>query len=252
MQMVAISTGQVRSKRTARGMRRYLPGGWSDDTEPVNVFAVMHPDGVLLFDTGQSAAAGRPGFLPRWHPYLRLARFELTPEDEAAAQLRGLGIDPAAVRWVVLSHLHTDHVGGLAAFARAEVVVSGTEWARASGLGGRLRGYVPRQWPRAVIPRLARFDGPAVGPFPCSEDLAGDGRLVLVPTPGHTVGHISLLVRADACTYLLAGDLVHTGEELQAVAPDIAAYCQANGAVVLATHDPAALDLVSDPSAARS
>ena len=95
-------------------MRRYLPGGWSTETEPINVFAVTHPDGVLVFDTGQSAAAARPGFLPRWHPYLRLARFELTPEDEAAEQLRAAGLDPAEVRLVVLSHLHTDHIGGLA------------------------------------------------------------------------------------------------------------------------------------------
>ena len=252
MQIVGLSTGRVRPKAATRGIRRYLPGGWRDTTEPVNVFAVTHPDGVLVFDTGQSAAAARPGFLPWWHPYLRLARFELTQADEAAAQLERLGIDPSAVRWVVLSHLHTDHVGGLAAFSRAEVVVSEGEWDRARGLGGRLRGYVQRQWPAGLSPRLARLDGPSVGPFPHSEDLAGDGRLMLVPTPGHTVGHISLLVRTAASTYLLAGDLVHTGADMEAVAPDIATYCSANDVVVLATHDPAALDLVKSLSAARS
>lgn len=245
MRIVGFSTGRVRPKRGTRGVRRYLPGGWSTETEPVNVFAITHPDGVLVFDAGQSAAAARPGFLPWWHPYLRLARFELTREDEAAEQLRGLGLDPAAVRWVVLSHLHTDHVGGVDGFSQAEVIVSEDEWDLARGLGGRLRGYVPRQWPSGVVPRVASFDGPPVGPFPRSEDLAGDGRLVLVPTPGHTAGHVSLLVRADDGKYLLAGDLVHTGAELDSAAPEIAAYCRANGVVVLATHDPAALDLVS-------
>ncbi len=252
MHVVAVSTGRVRSKRALRGVRRYLPGGWSDVTLPVNVFAVTHPDGVLLFDTGQSAAAARPGFLPGWHPFLRLARFELTHDDEAVAQLRGLGIDPAAVRWVVLSHLHTDHVGGLEAFSHAEVIVSAREWGRARGLRGSLRGYVPRQWPTGVVPRPARFDGPPVGPFPRSEDLAGDGRLMLVPTPGHTAGHMSLLVRADDSTYLLAGDLVHTAPELESIAPDVATYCHANGVVVLATHDQMALDVFTRRSAARS
>jgi N-acyl homoserine lactone hydrolase len=245
MRIVGVSTGCVRPKRAARGARRYLPGGWSDETEPINVFAVLHPDGVLLFDTGQSAAAARPGFLPRWHPFLRLARFELTSEDEAAPQLRKLGVEPEAVRWVVLSHLHTDHVGGLGGFTQAEVIVSRTEWEAARGLQGSLRGYVPRQWPKEVAPRLARFDGPSVGPFARSEDLAGDGQLLLVPTPGHTAGHISLLVRMDDRVYLLAGDLVHTSAELEAVAPDIAAYCRADDVVVLTTHDRAALDLVN-------
>ena len=239
MSLVGFSTGRVRPKRAARGVLRYLPGGWSAETEPVNVFAVTHPGGVLVFDAGQSAAAARPGFLPRWHPYLRLARFELTQEDEAAAQLRAAGIDPAAVRWVVLSHLHTDHVGGLDGFPRAEVIVSGREWGLARGPRGRLRGYVSRQWPNGIVPRLARFDGPAVGPFSCSEDLAGDGRLVLVPTPGHTAGHVSLLVRADGRAYLLAGDLAHTAADLVTTAPEIAAYCRANDIVVLTTHDPA-------------
>ena len=252
MHVVAVSTGRVRAKRAVRGVRRYLPGGWSDATLPVNVFAVTHPEGVLLFDTGQSAAAARPGFLPQWHPYLRLARFELTDEEEAAPQLRGLGLDPMSVRWVVLSHLHTDHVGGLGGFPRAEVVVSSVEWDVARGLGGRLRGYVPHQWPTGIVPRLVDLDGPAIGPFPRSLDLAGDGRLLLVPTPGHTAGHLSLLARADDRGYLLAGDLVHTAAELESVAPAMAAYCRANDVVVLATHDQAALDLVSGPSAARS
>ncbi len=236
MRVVGFSTGRVRPKRAARGARRYLPGGWSADTEPVNVFAVTHPDGVLVFDTGQTAAAARPGFLPRLHPYLRLARFELTQEDEAAGQLRGFGFDPAAVRWVVLSHLHTDHIGGLGGFPWAEVIVSKEEWEFARGLAGRLRGYVPRQWPNGVVPRLAHFDGPAVGPFSRSEDLAGDGRLVLVPTPGHTAGHVSLLVRADDRAYLLAGDLAHTAADLDTTAPEVAAYCRTNDIVVLTTH----------------
>ena len=139
MRVVSFSTGRVRPKRGTRGVRRYLPGGWSAETEPVNVFVVTHPDGVLVFDTGQSAAATRPGFLPWWHPYLRLARFELTPEDEAALQFRSFGLDPAAVRWVVLSHLHTDHVGGLDGFPRVEVIVSTEEWECARGLRGRAK-----------------------------------------------------------------------------------------------------------------
>ena len=189
------TTGRVRSKRAPRGARRYLPGGWSDATLPVNAFLVEHPAGLCLFDTGQAARAARPGYLPRWHPFLRLARFELTGGDEIGPKLRSAGFEPESVRWVVLSHLHTDHVGGLPDFAGAEILVSRVEWERAQGLGGRLRGYVPQHWPRAATPRLLGPEGPAIGPFPWSFDLAGDGSLAVVPMPGHTPGHLGLVAR---------------------------------------------------------
>jgi glyoxylase-like metal-dependent hydrolase (beta-lactamase superfamily II) len=222
------STGRVRPKRAAHGARRYLPGGWSDETLPVNVFLVRHPDGLLLFDTGQTARAAHPGYHPSWHPFLRLARFELEPADEIGAQL-----DPASVRWVVLSHLHTDHVGGVGAFPAAEVIVSRVEWERAQGLSGRLRGYLPQYWPLSR-PGLVDFTGPAVGPFPGSYDVAGDGRLLVVPTPGHTPGHVSLVVRDEDGGWFLGGDLAHSVDEV----PDaIAVFCRDEHLAVLLTHD---------------
>ena len=219
MQVRSLSTGRVRPKRASRGLRRYIPGGWSDETLPVNVFVVQHPDGLLLFDTGQSARAAGRGYFPWWHPYLRLARFELDATDEIGAQ-----IAPASVRWVVLSHLHTDHVGGLEPFRSAEVLVSRTEWERAGGLAGRLRGYLPQHWPKGLEPRLVDFEGPPVGPFAASHDVAGDGRLVLVPTPGHTPGHMALIAPPS----LLGGDMDLTAET--------AAFCTDEGLTFLGAH----------------
>jgi N-acyl homoserine lactone hydrolase len=213
VQVRCLTTGRVRGKRRT-GPLRYLPGGWSDETLPVHAFAVDHPDGICLFDTGQTARASRGGYHPRWHPYLRLARFELEPEDEVASQL-----DPLTVRWVVISHLHTDHVGGLSAFAHADVLVSRVEWERAAGMPGRLRGYLPQHWPAGLTPRLVDFSGPAAGPFAASHDVAGDGRLLVVPLPGHTPGHVGLLVDGET---LLAGDASWPGDELR----------------VLGAHDP--------------
>jgi glyoxylase-like metal-dependent hydrolase (beta-lactamase superfamily II) len=184
---------------------------------------------VCLFDAGQTARATRPGYHQWWHPYLGLARFELEPAEEAGAQL-----DPTSVRWVVLSHLHTDHMGGLTPFARAQVLVARTEWERASGVGGKLRGYVPQHWPDGLRPTLVDFHGPALGPFAASHDVAGDGMLVLVPTPHHTPGHASLVVTGDC---FLGGDIAHTPAELDAVAPAIAEWCRQEGLQVLLAHD---------------
>src|SRR5438309_3253048 len=113
MEVRALTTGRVRPKQAERGVRRYLSGGWSDATLPVHAFLVEHPDGLVLFDAGQTARAAEPGWFPRWHPFFRLSRFELSGGDEVPAQLRSLEVDPSAIKRVVLSHLHTDHVGAL-------------------------------------------------------------------------------------------------------------------------------------------
>ena len=210
MEVRVLTTGRVRGKRGPSGLRRYLADDWAEETLPVHAFLVEHPEGSVLFDTGQTARAAEPGWFPRWYPFFRLSRFELGPEDEVAAQLAR----PEDVRLVVLSHLHTDHVGGLDAFAHADVVVVRAEWERATGLGGRLRGYLPQRWPAGIRPRLVDVDGPPLGPFPATHDLLGDGRLVLVPLPGHTPSHAGLLVRDETRTLLLAGDAQIESEEL--------------------------------------
>jgi N-acyl homoserine lactone hydrolase len=235
----------VRNKRGERGVRRYLRGGWRDEVLPVNVFLVEHAEGLCLFDAGQTAAAARAGYFPSWYPFFRLARFELGPDDEVAAQLDRHGVRPEAIRWVVLSHLHTDHVGGLAALTGAEVIASTREWERAQGLGGRLRGYLPQYWPAGVTPRLVDFRPRAFGPFESVHPLTADGALLLVPTPGHTPGHLSLLVRQGGRQLLLCGDLVERADELDRKAPSIAAWCHRNGVTVLATHDSSAAALAA-------
>ena len=238
MRVHRLVTGSVRAKAGRRGARRYLVDEWRDEAMPVNAYLVEYPGGFCLFDAGQTARAAAPGWFPSWQPFFRLSRFELEPEDEIAPQLRARGIDPKEVGLVVLSHLHTDHVGGLDAFRHAEVVVPRLEWERATGLPGRIRGYVPQRWPAGLEPRLVDFDGAALGPFGSSHDIIGDGRLQLVPTPGHTPGHAALLVRDDVRSWLLVGDLAHTAAEVEQVAPQIAAWCRAEGVSVLAAHDP--------------
>ena len=232
MRIHCLTTGRVRGKRRSRGPLRYLPGGWADDTLPVNAFAVEHPAGMCLFDAGQTARATHRGYHQRWHPFLWLARFELDSSDELGAQL-----DPESVRWVVLSHLHTDHVGGLASFAHADVLVTRTEWRRACGFAGQLRGYVPQHWPAGLEPKLVDFTGPGVGPFGAGYDIAGDGILVMVPLAGHTPGHAALLVGGR---YLLGGDVAHTVEGLRSAHPAVAAWCEESGIRVLLAHDPGA------------
>ena len=127
---------------------------------------------------------------------------------------------------ILVTHHHGDHTGGVDTLRQAT--------------GARVYGPARETIPEPLT-RLQAGDRVS--------SLGLDFEVLEVP--GHTAGHLSVLVRGEDSAYLLAGDLVHTSAELEAVAPDIAAYCAANNVVVLATHDQAALDLVSGSSAAR-
>ncbi len=235
MAIEVLLAGRVRGKRRT-GPLRHLPGGWSDSTLPVHVVLVDHPAGLCLFDAGPGAIGSADG-LP-WHPWLRLARFEPVEPDGVASALGRRGAARADIRWVVLSHLHVDHVGGLAEAPKADVVVSRVEWERAQGLRGRLHGYVPDLWPKGRVPVLVDPRPPAIGPFPGSYDVVGDGTLLVVPTPDHTPGHISLLVRLDGRQVLCGGDIAPSLEELASVRPEIADWCAREEVDYIGAHGP--------------
>ena len=162
MRVHAIRTGwwrctAARSRERARGSGGARPpcsiASWSGRL-PILAWAIEHPGGVVVVDTGESARVREPGYLPRWHPYYRTAvRFDVRPEDEIGPQLQLLDIDPGDVRTVVLTHLHTDHAGGLSHFPRARSLVAAEELAAASGLRGRLgRLSPPQNWPGWFAP----------------------------------------------------------------------------------------------------
>lgn len=222
---------------------RYLRDVWEDASLPVNVFLVEHRDGLCLVDTGQTAAASSPDYFDWWYPFFRLARFELHAPDEVAAQLEAANIDLLRLRWIVLTHMHTDHIGGLGALPRTEILVSREEWEPAQGLGGRLRGYLPQRWPVEVQPRLVEFGGPSIGPFHTSHAVTADGGILIVPLPGHTRGHVGVLIRSPASgSFLCVGDAVIRADELPAAFPEIAAWCIRERITVLACHDDGAAD----------
>jgi N-acyl homoserine lactone hydrolase len=207
---------------------------------PILAWLIEHPEGLIVVDTGETARATRPGYLPRWHPYYRLAlRLAVDAAEEIGPQIRALGFSPRDVRWVVLTHLHHDHADGLLYFPDSEVLVSHEEWAYATGLRGRLRAYPNRRWPDWLAPSLVSA--------PDSLTAAGDVRLL--PTPGHTPGHMSVTVETGDALVILAGDASYDERMLvDGIAPDPEAARTSLGrlrrlveerqAVYLPSHDP--------------
>ena len=109
------------------------------------------------------------------------------------------------MRQVVITHLHTDHAGGLSHVTGSRVWVTRGEFDRATGFGGRVLGYLPHRWPKWWRPEFIQFERRALGPFDQSMWLTKRGDALIVPTPGHTPHHVSVVVQGDV-SFFLAGD----------------------------------------------
>lgn len=240
------------------GSRRWLP------PRPVNAYLIEHELGLVLFDTGQDLAsvtdpAYYPGGVTGWL-YGRLARFQMRPADAFASRLAETGHRPSDVDVAILSHLHEDHIGGVGQLPRAQFLVSETEWRSmfrpAPELRGILRRHINRPGLRVKTIRFEPTTDASLAPAGKAFDVMGDASLVLIPTPGHTAGSMSLLVRRVAAPSLLfVGDLTYEMEVLEAgkvpgigdraslrssSATVLALRQRHPGLVILPAHDPGA------------
>jgi N-acyl homoserine lactone hydrolase len=204
-------------------------------------FLIAVPGALILVDTGfpeqyardPVGAAERDGLTT----FGRV--LELSEEQLPAAQLRRAGFAPTDVTHLVLTHTHIDHVGGIAGFPGATIVVGRAE---------------------RVLPRPLYWKGGAGPEWPDAPYLAVERDTELVPgvtllcTPGHSPGHLSLLLRLPRSgPVLLTGDAINRADELaegsfggawdpsaaHASAARLTRIAAETGALVIYGHDPA-------------
>ncbi|MSP48936.1 MAG: N-acyl homoserine lactonase family protein [Alphaproteobacteria bacterium] len=183
--LYAFDCGQV----LANDQSRWSPG--INVGKPIensdNCYLIRHERGLLLWDTGYPDALAD---MPNGNTAATgTSRRKKKLMDDLAA----LGVRPADISYVAISHTHGDHIGNLDKFPASTLLMQAAEFAFA-------------------------FQGKPT-PFPASQsvmqlagdhDVFGDGSVVIVSTPGHTPGHQSLMVNLPKTgVVLLSGDAVH-------------------------------------------
>jgi N-acyl homoserine lactone hydrolase len=142
---------------------------------PSFIHVIEHPDGPVLVDTGMIDST--PELDAEWHPFFEPERI------------------PRSVACVVNTHLHFDHCGGNRLFAGTPIYVQ-----RVERQAARAPGYTVPEWVEFDGAEYVELDGEA-------EILPG---VRLLPTPGHTSGHQSVLVETDDGLVVVAGDVAYT------------------------------------------
>jgi glyoxylase-like metal-dependent hydrolase (beta-lactamase superfamily II) len=172
---------------------------------PYFFYLVRHPQGNVLFDSGVHPAL-------RDDPHGRIGDaadaivVEMEADDDVVSQLAKVGLEPSDIDHVVQSHLHFDHAGGLEFFPDATVYVQQSELSFA---------FWPAVYQRGLYIR-ADFDHPLRWKELDGEyDMFGDGRIVLLPTPGHTPGHQSMIVRLEEQPIVLLSDATYMMEKMR-------------------------------------
>jgi glyoxylase-like metal-dependent hydrolase (beta-lactamase superfamily II) len=172
---------------------------------------------VLLIETGGGLALVDTGYglldiadpAARLGPARALTRPVLDPGEAAVNQVTKLGYSPLDVRHILLTHLDMDHAGGLADFPHAQVHVSTGELAgaqRPGSTGEKLR-YRHTQWSHGAHFVAHEPNGEAWRGFPAARQLADiDPRIVMIPLPGHTRGHVAYAVENGDRWLFHAGD----------------------------------------------
>ncbi|MBR0829538.1 N-acyl homoserine lactonase family protein [Bradyrhizobium manausense] len=180
---------------TTSDVSRWTPG--MNEGKPMDFvdscYLIKHAQGWFLWDTGISdAVASMPNGLVPADPKATVWRRPKT----LAAQLDQLGVKPADLKGMAVSHTHPDHTGNVEMFPSTMLYVQKAEY----------------EWPGTNSEPRFKPSHP-VTLLTGDLDVFGDGSLIILSTPGHTPGHQSLLVKLPKTgAVVLSGDAVHFKE----------------------------------------
>ena len=219
------------------------------DYLPIWVWAIEHPDGLIVIDTGEIAAiADLDKYLSNESAFNRYtfkhtARFNIKTQDELNVQFEKINLKIDDVKLVVLTHLHLDHTDGLKFFPKTEIIVGDLEYKHPYS-------NMPSTYPGWFKPNKVNYRENQIEVFDRAFPINND--LFYVPTAGHTHGHSSVIFKTDEFDIVFAGDTSYNQQqllsgELAGVNADyrktketyqkLLAYASTRKTIYLPTHD---------------
>jgi len=193
---------------------------------PATVCVIEHSKlGVILFDTGYSAKFHEYTKRMPEKLYAMLTPVNIDVKTTAIEQLKSLGISAKDVRYIIVSHFHADHIGGLDDFPYARFIYA-SEAQKTLKIKGRfkqvLQGFIPQFLPETFSERSTLLDPKALrvhhcelGNFSHGWDVFNDGSIWAIPLPGHAAGHLGIYYRFNNKEYFLISDAAWTSEGLE-------------------------------------
>ena len=203
MKLQFISAGRLRLKKSI-----YDTSTERSETfeAPVSSALIRHRQGNVLFDSGCHPSVVEHGE-ERWGSLLKVMRPVMSAQDTLLPNLACVGINPDDIDVVVNSHFHPDHCGCNQFFRKATIMAHANEIAAAKAPAAAMAGYLRADWDH---------DQPT-DPVAGERDVFGDGKLVLIPLPGHTPGTMGAQVNLDRDgSFLLVSDAVSLRGNLDA------------------------------------
>ena len=155
-------------------------------------YLIKHGNEYMIWDTGHPMSAGA-----------------VAPKVSLVDLLGQINMKPDQIKYVGISHYHGDHIGQVASFPKATLLIGKGDWdALTSAKPGP--GVNPEPFANWI-----KGEG-KVEPLPLDKDVFGDGTVLMLNTPGHTPGHHSLMVKLPQTgNVLLTGDLAHFRENYE-------------------------------------
>jgi N-acyl homoserine lactone hydrolase len=217
----ALCTGTVAVKRNFR--KKKGPGEMAKinilldnhftEYMPIWVWVIEHPDGLIVIDTGESAAIGNlDNYLTKESRFMRYffkhgAKFDVRPMDELNHQFEKVNLKPKDVKLVVLTHLHLDHTDGLKFFPKQEIIVGEQE-------ANHPNGNMPSTYPSWFRPNKVKYKQNRIEVFNDAFPISRGEDLLYVSTAGHTAGHSSVIFKTDWFDIIFAGDTSYNQEQV--------------------------------------